>query len=54
MQNVHREDMTQETIWSCAVWFGAKLFWSAHIRVAAERQDDHDETTNRTGGIWTL
>ena len=54
MQNVHTEDMTQETVWSCAVQFGAKLFWSAHIRVAAGRQDDDEETTNQTGGIWTI
>ena len=46
--------MTQETAWSCAVQFGAKLFWSAHIRVAAGRQDGDEETTNRTGGIWTI
>ena len=51
MQNVHKEDTTQETVRSCAVQFGAQLFWSAHIRVAVERQDDDVETTNRTGGI---
>jgi len=39
MQNGHKDDMTQETVWSCAVQFGAKLFWSAHTRVAAGRQD---------------
>jgi hypothetical protein len=43
--------MTQGTGWSYAVQFGAKLFWSAHIRVAVERQDGEEETTNRTGGI---
>ena len=51
MQNVHKEDTRQETVWSCVVRFGAKPFWSAHIRVAAERQEDGEETTNRTGGI---
>jgi hypothetical protein len=54
MQNVHKEDMTQETVWSCAVRFGAKFFCSAHSRVAVERQDDDEETKNWTGGIWTL
>jgi hypothetical protein len=50
MQNVHK-DMTQETVWTCAVQFGAIPFWSAHIRVAVERQDDDEETTNRICGI---
>ena len=43
--------MTQETVRSCAVQFGAKMFASAHIRVAAGRQDDDAQATNQTGGI---
>ena len=50
MQNVHKEDMTQGAVQSCAVQFGATL-WSANIREAVERQDGDEETTNRTGGI---